>query len=120
MRRVKVWVDDERMVPPGYDVSCPTAEIAIRFIDKHWGQIDVLSLDHDLGEESYGSGYDIIKWIEEKVYVSSWEPTMEIKIHTDNPVGRKNMLAALESIERRRYADDFFPQDKVVIEHPTI
>lgn len=101
MRRVNMWVDDVRLPPEGFDVWCTTAELAIRFLDKHWSQVDVLSLDHDLGEDSYGSGYGVIQWMEEKVYVHSWEPNMDIRVHSDNPVGRKNILAGIESIKRR-------------------
>ncbi len=101
MRKVKMWVDDVRLPPEGFDVWCLTAEHATKFLDKHWSRVEVLSLDHDLGDESYGTGYDVIKWMEEKVYVHSWEPTMDIHVHSDNGPGIKNIRAGIESIKRR-------------------
>ena len=50
---------------------------------------DIISLDHDLGEEK--TGYDICKFIvENKIQI----PT--IILHTSNPVGRFNMKQLLE------------------------
>ena len=100
-RKVKLWIDDERHPPMDYLAWCTNSMDAIRFIDKFWGRIEVISFDHDLGDESYGTGYDVLKFMEEKVYQESWEPQMTFRIHSANPVGRKNMQAAIDSIGRR-------------------
>ena len=62
MQPMKLWVDDIRTPPHGWfwarnyttAIACLKATAVYR-----------ISLDHDLGEESRGSGYDIAKWIEE-------------------------------------------------------
>lgn len=61
---------------------------------------DVISLDHDLGTEK--TGYDVAKWIEERVYLEDMAgfEAPKIMIHSANPVGRKNIEACIESIIR--------------------
>jgi len=54
-----------------------------------------VSLDHDLGGTR--TGYDLCKWMEEKVWTEDWTAPI-ISVHTSNPVGRMNMLASIESI----------------------
>jgi len=100
-RKINLWIDEHRLPPDEYIAWCTNSTNAINFIDKFWGRIEVISFDHDLGEESYGTGYDVLKFIEEKVYRFSWEPRMEFRIHSANPVGRKNMQAAIVSISQR-------------------
>jgi len=59
--------------------------------------IDVLFLDHDLGGTGQpepsgpGTGYEVAKWLEEN---PEFQPN-QIIIHSLNPVGQKNMKAAL-------------------------
>jgi hypothetical protein len=55
----------------------------------------LISLDHDLGAEENGTGYDVAKFIEEAAYKGTLPP-IEVRIHSANPVGRKRMLAAIE------------------------
>ena len=92
---IKVYLDDERTAPDGwiraYDyVSCIQA--LKYFKPTH------LSLDHDLGEGK--SGYDVVKWIEEKVFNdSSYQPPI-MTVHSANPAGRKNMELGINSIKR--------------------
>jgi hypothetical protein len=100
----KLWIDDERLPPEGFDAWCTNAYDAIRFISKFWGQIELISFDHDFGEGN-GTGDDVVKFIEEKVFVDHLEPIMEFQIHSQNPVGIKNMAAGINSI--RRYVEKF-------------
>ncbi len=44
---MKVWPDDERPMPDGYDVHVRTASEAIDLLKT--GQVTRMSLDHDLG-----------------------------------------------------------------------
>lgn len=54
---------------------------AIQYIDDNY---DIISLDHDLGEEK--TGYDIAKYIvENQIKVGA------VAIHSANPVGRFNI-----------------------------
>jgi len=50
------------------------------------GLVRDLSLDHDLGED-LPTGYDLCKWMVESNY---W-PKGDIFIHSQNPVGMRNM-----------------------------
>jgi hypothetical protein len=61
--------------------------------------VEEISLDHDLGPEEAGDGYQVLVWIERQVATRAWVPPV-IHIHTANPVARLRMEAALRSIER--------------------
>lgn len=91
-----LWVDDLRPVPydymDKYDVRIARSyDEAIS--ELHRFRYDVICLDHDLGDGP--TGYDLCKYIIAKnIYCP------EYRIHTSNPVGRKNMAELLE-----RYTD---------------
>ena len=61
------------------------------------GVVSELSLDHDLGDDQHGTGYDVLLWIEEAVVFSGFQPP-RITIHSANPAARLRMEAALRSI----------------------
>ncbi len=96
---IKLWLDDERAAPEGWlRVTLPS--VAIGFLEKEI--VSHLSLDHDLGLEDnqmdYRTGYDVIAWLEEQVFVHNLKPPKYIFVHSANPVGRKNMEAAIRKI----------------------
>jgi hypothetical protein len=93
---MKVWLDDERPAPHGW-VLVRWPEDAIRLLTT--GDVVELSLDHDLGDDTHGTGYDVILWIEERVATSDWLPP-GIAIHTANLAARQRMLAGVASITR--------------------
>ncbi len=127
---VNIWLDDERDPTHQYPVAmgglCCSADV-----DWLWYQdaesliwrmdaigmddINILSLDHDLGNELVDrgrgpkawypkqTGYDVICWIEAMVVLGK-RPPSTILIHTQNPVGRDKMIAARASIYRRAYS----------------
>ena len=64
-----------------------------------WNIVDVISLDHDLGEDT-PTGYDVLKMLEQMAHEEDRRVPFEILIHSANPVGRKNMEAAIASIQR--------------------
>ncbi len=58
---MKVYLDDERQTPEGwYRVYWP--EEAINLLKQ--GIVTEIGLDHDLGDDEHGTGYDVILWIE--------------------------------------------------------
>ncbi len=64
-------------------------------------EFEILTLDHDLGEEDNKTGYDFLLFLEKSVrlkHITKIHP--EIRIHSANPVGCKNMQMALDSIKR--------------------
>lgn len=95
---MNVWLDDKRPMPPGYDVHVTSAHEAINLLLHE--PVVVISLDHDLGDETVvGTGYIVAKAIEELAH-SKRLGRITVLIHTQNPVGRQNMEAALRSAEK--------------------
>lgn len=63
---MKIYLDDERPTPDGWH-ACRWPEEVIELLKA--GGVTHLSLDHDLGDDRHGTGYDVILWIEEQVSV---------------------------------------------------
>ena len=62
------------------------------------GQVTELSLDHDLGDDERGTGYDVVLWIEEEVALRGFTPP-KIFVHSANSSARQKMLAGIQAIE---------------------
>ena len=92
---MKLWIDDLRPAPDGWR-WVKTYESAISTIGE--GNVIAVSLDHDLGTEK--TGYDILKWIEERVATRRKFKAPMMEVHSANPVGRLNMEAAIKQINR--------------------
>ena len=93
---MKVFLDDERPAPVGW--------VRVRWHDEvigllKAGTVTELSLDHDLGDDTRGTGYSVLEWIEEQVVVHGRRPPI-IHLHTANPSARSKMEAAVASIYR--------------------
>ena len=86
---MKIWVDDLRPVPEGYVGTKSVNETItlIESLESKGSEIELLDLDHDLGDFAYDGG-DAIKLLD---YLAERETYYPIKIHTSNPVGRSNM-----------------------------
>lgn len=94
----RIYLDDERKPPMGW-ILVKTPKDAINMLKK--GNVTDISLDHDLGDDKgIGTGYDVLKWIEEKVYFDKSFKLPNITIHTANPSARRKMELALKSIQR--------------------
>lgn len=92
--RVRVYLDDERIAPEGWrQVRWPDEAIALLTT----GEVTEISLDHDLGDDERGTGYDVLLWIEEAVITQEFRPP-EIHVHTANSAARDKMEAAVASI----------------------
>jgi hypothetical protein len=101
----RLWLDDVRKPPFGYDLVAKTADEAIAILQAF--EVEHCSLDHDLGLEAYATvsgdqpihrstlkektGYDVLLWMEE---TDRWCP--DISIHTMNPKGAIDMMLKLE------------------------
>lgn len=93
---MKVYLDDERVAPHGW-IQLRWPEDAITLLKT--GEVIELSLDHDLGDDDHGTGYDVVLWIEEAVAISEFRPPI-IKVHSANSSARIKMEAGIKSIER--------------------
>lgn len=86
---MKIWVDDLRPVPSGY-VGAKSVNETIKLIQEceaSGTEIELLDLDHDLGDFASDGG-DAIKILD---FLAERETFYPITIHTANPVGRANM-----------------------------
>lgn len=86
---MKIWVDDLRSVPEGYIGTKSVNETIalIENMESNGIEIELLDLDHDLGDFASDGG-DAIKILD---YLAERGTYYPIKIHTANPVGRANM-----------------------------
>ena len=92
---MKVFLDDVRDTPEGW-VRVYWPEEACRLLET--GQVTEISLDHDLGDDLRGTGYDVVKWIEEAVFTRGFRPP-RITVHSANGAARARMEAGIWAIE---------------------
>jgi hypothetical protein len=93
---MRVYLDDERATPDGW-VRAYWPDEVIALLDT--GKVIELSLDHDLGDDARGTGYDVILWIEEAVAMNGFKPP-RIAVHSANSSARDKMLAGIGAIEQ--------------------
>lgn len=94
---MKVFLDDERVTPPGWTrVYWPDEAIALLVT----GEVEEISLDHDLGDDDRGTGYDVVLWIEEAVALRRFVPP-RMTVHSANSSARIKMEAGIAAIIRR-------------------
>ena len=96
---MKIWVDDVRPAPEGYD-WCLTVNDTIGLIEwveelsngKSCEDIELIDLDHDAGDyvDMGGDYIKILDWLEET------GRRYPIRIHSANPVGVANMRRIIE------------------------
>ena len=92
---MKVFLDDERSTPEGWvRVYWPDEAIALL----QTGQVTEISLDHDLGDDARGTGYDVVLWIEEAVNLHGFVPP-RMQVHSANSAARVRMLAGIAAID---------------------
>lgn len=90
---MKVWIDDLRPMPEGYDFWLKSVNEVKNFIEnsKQRTNIELIDLDHDAGNYANDGGdyIKILDWFEEIGY------NCPIHIHSMNPVGVQNMRAII-------------------------
>ncbi len=91
---MKVYLDDLRATPDGW-VHVYWPDEAIKLLKT--GQVEEISLDHDLGDDERGTGYDVVLWIEEAVVMDGFIPP-KITVHSANSAARLRMEAGIDSI----------------------
>ena len=93
---MKIYLDDERDTPEGW-VRAYWPDEVIQYLET--GQVEEISLDHDLGDDGKGTGYDVILWIEEAVALRGFQ-SPKMRVHSANSSAREKMEAGIRSIER--------------------
>lgn len=91
-----MWLDDERPAPAGW-LAVRWPEEAIERLRSN--TVTHISLDHDLGDDARGTGYDVIVWIEQEMRRNGFRPP-PIAIHSANPAARARMVAGVAAIVR--------------------
>ncbi len=93
---MRVYLDDERATPEGWTrVYWPQEAIDLL----RTGNVTEISLDHDLGDDQRGTGYDVVLWVEEQVVTEDFEPP-KMKVHSANSSARAKMEAGIRNIEK--------------------
>lgn len=96
----KLFLDDVRDAPEGW-ILCRTVGQAKQQI-RDWGLPSTLSFDHDLGYNPVSgnneTSMELMHWIIGKDQKNVFDVSnMKIKIHSANPVGRKNLMGLWDS-----------------------
>lgn len=94
---INLYLDDLRPCPDGFILAKTSLECKMLAM---FNFVNILSLDHDLGEEE--TGYDFCKWLVEKGITCEDIYPKVIYLHTANGVGRDNMYQLLN-----RYKPDW-------------
>ncbi|WP_129647616.1 cyclic-phosphate processing receiver domain-containing protein [Peristeroidobacter agariperforans] len=93
---MKVFLDDERATPEGWvRVYWPAEAVALL----ETGNVTEVSLDHDLGDDEKGTGYDVVLWIEEAVATRGFRPP-KMSVHSANSSARIKMERGIQNIQR--------------------
>lgn len=95
---MKVYLDDLRDTPVGF-VRTYTVEETIELLKTR--QVEVLSLDNDLGTDQ-PEGWTTLDWLEEVIYNDPTFPIPEMHVHSANSTRVDHMKRAILSIERIR------------------
>ena len=87
---MKLWLDDVRPAPDGYEyIACSVsaAKVMIQSAEELGVKLELLDCDHDLGDQAQygGDGIKLLDWLEET------DRNYPIRIHSMNPIGRENM-----------------------------
>jgi len=91
---MRVYLDDERVAPTGWTQARWPNEVITLLKDGHVAEI---SLDHDLGDDDRGTGYDVLLWIEEQVAINNFSPPI-MRVHSANSSARIKMEMAIKKI----------------------
>ncbi len=85
---MKIYIDDERSTPGGW-VRVYWPDEAIKLLKS--GDATEISLDHDLGDDDRGTGYDVLLWVEGQVTLHGFVPPL-MKVHSANVSARTKMI----------------------------
>ena len=99
---MKIWLDDIREPPDNTWIVCRRASSCIILLDMLDCRVDLLSLDHDLGDDVAGTGYDVLVWLEQRLFNHPKNRVPKIiRVHSANPVGAARMQKAIDAIRKR-------------------
>jgi hypothetical protein len=94
---VKVYLDDNRPAPVGW-VLVRTADEAISLLRQ--GDVTEMSLDYDLGDPHFGTGLDVLDWLEQALSERRVQ-LPRLMAHSGSMLGRRRLQAAIALLEER-------------------
>ncbi len=97
---MKLWLDDKRPMPDGWDKHVKTYQDAVNCIET--GKVTHIGFDHDLGDETdleIRNGYEVSKYIEDRAH-DGCIPRIIWSIQSDNGPGRLRIEAAMKSADK--------------------
>jgi hypothetical protein len=102
---LRLFVDDDfehRRPRDGDWVRVGTAGEAIALLET--GRVVALSLDHDLGDDEAGTGYDIVLHLERRLRQDGADlwPAELIEVHSGNVVGAQKLARGIDANTRLR------------------
>lgn len=95
---MKLWIDDVRPAPEGYDYWCKSVNAAkakITVVEKVriiFGDITLIDIDYDAGDYACDGG-DYIKFLD---WLEETGRNYPIRIHSMNSVGVENMRRIIQ------------------------
>ena len=97
---MKLWIDDVRQAPDGWTWAATSADAIHHIVMTHitGGSLDEISFDHDLGGDD--TGYIVARMIEKAAVHGIYLGPCVWHVHSANPVGKANIIAAMKSAER--------------------
>lgn len=95
MKEIKLFVDDFRDAPDGW-TEVRKVEAAIKFIDQF--SPTTISLDHDIENRPDDETFKPVAYFIREKYNNDtfWADELEVIIHSDNPIGAKELQKILE------------------------
>ena len=100
---MRIWLDDIRPMPAGFTHWARTAAQAIEWLMT--GTVEAISFDHDLWpnrefpNEKEETGYTVAQFIEIGAFQGDLPP-LNWGVHSSNPAGRQNIIAAMLQAEK--------------------
>ncbi len=91
---MRVFLDDSRPTPEGW-VRVYWPEEAITLLETE--EVELISLDYDLGDGERRTGMDVLVWLETAVAEGRIDAPL-IRIHSDHRFGRIKMQMMAEAI----------------------
>lgn len=86
--KVKIYMDDLRPCPKGFLLARTTTE-CIRLLTEHKGNVEILSLDHDMTLQDNDGTWVVHAMIDNELYAD------KVYLHTANGEGRITMYSWL-------------------------
>lgn len=93
----KLFLDDERD-PIGKDWVVARSSFDAAVIVAIGGMPSYISFDHDLGEDD--TAMNFLKWLAENCQDRGTTFTFDYYVHSQNPIGRDNIINFIESFKR--------------------